>query len=403
MNNDIFQDYLLELLQLNSKYDILNVGSALDEIPMSRKIDLVKKMHPYSLTAPSSEKGRWQTRFKDANGNYKIIKAQTEEKLLEKLIPLYFSNSHLEKLTFYNLFEEWIAYKSELAGSPNTITRHKQHYRKYFESSKLHSMKLKQIDSLLLEMECNRIVRDFNLARKEWTNAKTILLGMFEYAVRKKYLAVNPMNEVKILVKYRQVVRKTGKTQTFNTDELAELNHYLDAKFTETGDLAFLAVRMNFYLGLRVGELVALKWSDWEDNTTLHIVREEVREQESNTRYVADHTKTHLDRFVAVPPKAIELLKQIPRQSEYIFVRDGERITSRQIAYVLEKYAERQGIQTKSTHKMRKTYASMLASNGVPLDAIRELLGHTELSTTLGYIYNPLPEKDTYELISKAL
>ena len=118
---------------------------------------------------------------------------------------------------------------------------------------------------------------------------------------------------------------------------------------------------------------------------------------------MADHTKTHLDRFVAVPPKAIELLKQIPRQSEYIFTRDGERITSRQIAYILEKYAERQGIQTKSTNKMRKTYASLLASNGVPLDAIRELLGHTDLSTTLGYIYNPLPEKDTYELISKAL
>ena len=81
---------------------------------------------------------------------------------------------------------------------------------------------------------------------------------MFEYAQRKKYLPVNPMNEVKILVKYRQVVRKTGKTQTFNTNELAELNQYLDAKFTETGDLAFLAVRINFYLGLRVGELVAL-------------------------------------------------------------------------------------------------------------------------------------------------
>jgi len=101
--------------------------------------------------------------------------------------------------------------------------------------------------------------------------------------------------------------------------------------------------------------------------------------------------------------KAIALLNKIDRQSEYIFTRNGERLTSRQFAYVLEKYAELQGLQTKSTHKMRKTYASMLASNGVPLDAIRELLGHTELSTTLGYIYNPLPEKDTYELISKAL
>ena len=402
MNNDIFQDYLLELLQLNSRYDILNVGGAFDEISMSRKIDLVKKSHPYSITPPTTEKGRWQTRFKDENGKYKNIKAQTEEELWEKLIPLYFSNSHLDKL-FHNIFEEWLDYKRELTGSPNTITRHKQHYRKYFETSKLHNMKFKQIDSLLLETECNRIVKEFNLSRKEWTNVKTILLGMFEYSMRKKYIISNPMSEVKILVKFKQIVRKTGKTQTYNTDELADLNSYLDTKYVETEDTAFLAVRLNFYLGLRVGELVALKWEDWEEETTLHIIREEVREHENNTRYVADHTKTHLDRFVAVPPKAIELLKQIPRESEYIFVRNGERITSRQIAYVLEKYAERQGLQTKSTHKMRKTYASVLASNGVPLDAIRELLGHTDLSTTLGYIYNPLPEKDTYELISKAL
>ena len=80
-----------------------------------------------------------------------------------------------------------------------------------------------------------------------------------------------------------------------------------------------------------------------------------------------------------------------------------KRVKARQIAYVLEKYAERQGVQTKSTHKMRKTYASMLNTNGVPLDAIREQLGHTELSTTLSYIYNPLTEQETYSLISGAL
>ena len=52
---------------------------------------------------------------------------------------------------------------------------------------------------------------------------------------------------------------------------------------------------------------------------------------------------------------------------------------------------------------MRKTYASNLNAHGVPLDSIRELLGHTNLQTTLGYIYNPLTEKETYNLISQAL
>ena len=302
----------------------------LEQIPMAKKIEQVRKIHPYSITPPTKSNKRWQTRYKDENsGKYKNLQAPTEEALLEKLVTLCFSNAYIDKLTFANLFEGWINYKKELVGSSNTITRHRQHYRKYFEKSKHHTMKLKQIDSLLLEMECNRIVREFNLSRKEWTNVKTILLGMYDYAMRKKYLTVNPMDDVEIHVKYRQVIKKTGKTQTYNTEELAELNRYLDMKFTETGDLAFLAVRMNFYLGLRVGELVALKWSDWEDETTLHIVREEVREQEHNLRYVADHTKTHQDRRVAVPPKAIELLKKIPEQGEYIFTRNGERLTSR--------------------------------------------------------------------------
>ena len=71
-----------------------------------------------------------------------------------------------------------------------------------------------------------------------------------------------------------------------------QLNQYLDVKYTETGDTAFLAVKLNFLLGLRVGELVALKWTDIEENH-LHIVREEIRNQEKGIYEVVDHTKTH--------------------------------------------------------------------------------------------------------------
>ena len=45
----------------------------------------------------------------------------------------------------------------------------------------------------------------------------------------------------------------------------------------------------------------------------------------------------------------------------------------------------------------------MLNAKGVPIDAIREQLGHSNLSTTYGYIYNPLTEKETYDIITQAL
>lgn len=380
---------------------IISLDSVYDDIMKTRYKEVIK-LHPYAITPPSKEGGRWQTTYKDSQGNRKSIKAPTHESLIEKLIPIYYTQTHIDNLKFCDLFVEWIDYKKELVNSQNTIKRHKQHYKKYFQSLSIDQKKIKSISDLDLEPICNDIIRSNNMTRKEWNNVKTILNGMFLYAIRKHYLLSNPMDGVEIFVKYKQVVKKTGKTQTYNTDELSDLNNYLDEMYSETLDSSFLAVKVNFLLGLRVGELVALKWDDIEDNK-LHVVREEVRDQTQNATSVVEHTKTNRDRFVPLVPKAIELFGKIDHVSDYIFTRDGARLTSRQINYVLEKYAERKGIMTKSSHKIRKTYASRLSANGVPIDCIRENLGHSNLATTLEYIYNPLTESETYELIKNAL
>lgn len=393
-NNDC-----ISLLELDNQiiYDILSDrDSVLDNI-----MTKVLEQHPYAITPPSKDGGRWQTFYKDSNGQRKNIKAPTKEDLVKKLIKIYSTNANLDKMTFEQLFDEWLPYKRTITNSPNTIKRHTQHYDKYFRTSKLNCMRISSIDELTLEAVCNTIVKDYNLSYKEWTNIKGIIKGMFEYACRKKYLSVNPVPNIHINVKYRQIVKKSGKTQTYNTDELKALNDYLDMMYEETEDTVFLCVKVNFYLGLRVGELVTVRWEDIED-LQLHIVREEVRNQETNTYEVVDHTKTHTDRFVDIPDKALEILDKIPHESEYVFVRDGERLHTRQIAYVLEKYAERKGVVVKSTHKMRKTYASRLAANNVPVDYIREMLGHSSLQTTYSYLFNPHTEQQTRKLINSA-
>lgn len=391
----------ITLLNDAIKYDIINLDSVNDMI-MAIKLEKVAQMHPYAITPPASENGRWQTTYKDKYGKRKNIKASTREELLKKLIPIYFSQTHFDKLTFNDLFNEWIAYKATVVNSPNTIKRHRQHYNKYLATLPIVKEKIKSINELELESVCNDIVKSNNLTRKEWNNVKTILIGMYSFAIRKQYTTFNPMEKITIYVKYKQVVKKTGKTQTYNTEELNNLNQYLDHMFEETGDYSFLAVKFNFYAGLRVGELVALKWDDIQDNM-LHVVREEVRDQTTNITSVVEHTKTNQDRFVFLVPKARNILDMIEHRGEYIFVRDGERLISSQINYVLRKYAERNGLPIKSSHKIRKTYASMLNANGVPLDCIREMLGHSDLTTTLSYIYNPLTEKETYDLITDAL
>ena len=136
------------------------------------------------------------------------------------------------------------------------------------------------------------------------------------------------------------------------------------------------------------------------------IVREESRDYETNTYSVVEHTKTHRDRFIPLVPKAIELMDEILAVSdgqEYLFERDGCRITSRQINYVLEKFARKAGLDPKRSHKIRKTVASTLNANGLPVDAIRVLLGHSNLQTTMAYLYNPLTNDETYGRMACAL
>lgn len=395
-------------------YGILDTDRVLHELTMKR-YNKVLEIHPFVITSPAKVGGRWQTYVRDDSGR-KIIRATSEESLLGKLYEHYCTNQHIDNLTLESFFSEWLEYKESITSSSNTIRRHEQHWKKYFSGSSLVSAKLSSLDLLELQKACNLLIKQYNLSSKEWQNIKTILSGMFDYAFQKGWIKSNFMKDVKITVRFRQVNKKSGSTQTYQTEEYNALMNYLSKEYIETGNIAVLAVRFNFMLGLRVGELVALKWSDIVDLNHIQITREEIKESSRSSDSwvdcykVVEHTKTHSDRVVMLVPKAIALLNEIRLETAYelsgdgyIFMRDGNRITSRQAAYVLEKACSKLGIPVKSTHKIRKTVASRLSAGGVPVDSIRETLGHSNLQTTLGYIYNPLTEKETYTLMSKAL
>lgn len=89
---------------------------------------------------------------------------------------------------------------------------------------------------------------------------------------------------------------------------------------------------------------------------------------------------------------------------DWIFHRDGKRVTSRQINYILEKYAKESGKEVKRSHKIRKTYGSTLHRNGVPLVIIKDELGHSDIRTTeRHYIYNQATDRETCSLLENAL
>lgn len=398
----------LDNLKLNIPTE--TAETVLVEYMKKAQLELIKKAHPYKITPPKKEGGRWQTYVKDLSqaSARKQIKAPSEDALYEALAEYYLTGE-----TFCELFCEWLNYLDGYGKTGGTLQRHEQRYDKYFASSKIADMSIRNVNILTLEAECNRIVTDFNLTRHEWQQAKTILIGVFKYAVKKGMIAKTPMEQVEIGVKCKQVNKKSSETQVYQTDEFNDLTAYLETKYTETEDDSFLAILFGLYTGVRVGELAALQFGDIEDKK-LHIVREETRRKTKvngkweSTCVVVPHTKTDYDRFVTLLPQAFDVLRRLwekhPRHkpSDYLFTRDGERLRERQLAYVLEKFSERKGKRTKSTHKMRKTYASRLVACGVPIEHVRQELGHRYLSSTYDYIFNPFTSDETYELMTKA-
>lgn len=124
---------------------------------------------------------------------------------------------------------------------------------------------------------------------------------------------------------------------------------------------------------------------------------------------IVEHLKKENDseyRFIPLTDKALKIIqksKELNPDSEFIFVRDGERLTKRAVTYWLSKYCKESGITYKSPHCTRRTTASRLHAAGMPLAKIQEILGQVDEKTTLGYIYNPNTEEENREIMNNAL
>lgn len=102
--------------------------------------------------------------------------------------------------------------------------------------------------------------------------------------------------------------------------------------------------------------------------------------------------------------KILEEVKKLSEGSEYLFTQsNGERMTSRSFNYWLAKYCRDAGISFKSSHCIRRTFASRLFAAGMPLAEICVYMGHEDIETTKGYIYNYHEVEQNRSYMNRAL
>lgn len=137
--------------------------------------------------------------------------------------------------------------------------------------------------------------------------------------------------------------------------------------------LATLA-RFLLHTGVRLGEALGLTWSD---------VSLELREARIQKR------KNRKALVVPLNRCALEVLRGQPRNvsSPLVFPVQAKRFGSRYAWGRWKRAVAKSGIPPFRIHDCRHTFASRLVQRGVPLNVVKQLLGHKRLASTLRYAH----------------
>lgn len=177
-------------------------------------------------------------------------------------------------------------------------------------------------------------------------------------------------------------------------DEQKSLKNYLFANINEYN----IAILLSLYAGLRIGEVCALKWSDIDMHKQIIRARHSIiRVSASEGSYlVVDKPKTISSiREIPIIDSVYEMLKTFPKKDE-VFVASGtsEFLKPRTLEYHFKQILKKCNINQINYHALRHTFATSCIQSGVDVKSLSEILGHSNVSTTLKiYVHSSIDMK----------
>ena len=167
----------------------------------------------------------------------------------------------------------------------------------------------------------------------------------------------------------------------FTVDQINLLLSSPDKSFSEGKLTEFFwrrdkaLLELLYGVGIRVGELVALKCSD------IDVPSQQIRVMGKGWK----------ERIVPIGKPALEALQKLHAICDttvLIPAQNGKPLTTRSIQLLIKKYLILAHLPLNmTTHSCRHSYATHMLQNGADVRAVQELLGHAKLSTTQKYTH----------------
>ena len=186
---------------------------------------------------------------------------------------------------------------------------------------------------------------------------------MFNLAIRWGWRADNPCTGIE---RNPEPPRERYLTEA----ELAQLKAVLAAHEDQQG---VNAIRLLLYTGARSSEVLSATWAQFDLDVGVWVKP-------------SAHTKQKRTHRVPLSEQALELLRGMCREGDYLFPGRGvaHRVDLKKPWAAICKAAKLHKVRI---HDLRHAYASVLASSGQSLPVIGALLGHTQPATTARYAH----------------
>ncbi len=200
------------------------------------------------------------------------------------------------------------------------------------------------------------------------------------------------------------------KSSAFSKSDIKKLKKHA-AKYA-LEDIHCLGILISLSLGLRIGEVTGLKFSDFNfNNKTVHIQRTAQRvtvfdafNKPVNTRIMVGKPKTKSsNRVLPVPTYLFELIKkklqivslQSENYSDYIFnaLYSDSLLDNRLLREHFKIILEELNIPHKSFHALRHSFATNCIASSVDVKTTSSMLGHADSRMTLSVYTHPTLEQ----------
>lgn len=308
----------------------------------------------------------------------------------------------IQEVSFEEIYKKWFLMKINVVKAP-TCDRIECTYNRFYKDSWITKMNISKIDEMIIIRFLTGIVVGHGVTQREFGRIFQVINNVLVYAWDLKIGGARLLDWNRIHRYIPEGKFITDQKQYFavpkkDVEKLLHLVIYENVYPIKRS--ACLCLLLNFFLGLRVGELAALTWQDIDlQRKVVRIFKTETKcydRDETGARNgamvyrVLDEVKTiYSVREVPLLPEALFILQKLREhhddchyENTFLAYDGKDTILVRSLDRTLRKLCQYAEVNYFSSHMIRKTFATMLHASGMPTRYISDLLGHSEMITT---------------------